>query len=578
MTQSIKNLNDSLTNCLNIPVKPNGNTVYEYDLRKLLLFGGASLSPRLIDFAAACKLKGSIVEKRISLVVGIYNSFELSLQEGARYRTLYTRLTVLRMYFNFCELNDLELEKTVESAQRAISVWINYHRQRERNGTVSETSSHTYIWAILAIYLDVLDCTIEELIGRMTLPRANKDVSKNEKTDLNSVDRFLDDLDDITGSLSLRAVQGNWPMEIKFRSGETVLYNGQGRPTNKIRTSESMSPRDKARRDERNRDVSFPSRRNVINLRTSTEILNFIGATGANLQVVLDLSFSDLRFESFGNQCKVYGFKNRRQENIEIRIPKTFRSTLQNWLKFRAAIFYGIEITRLFPIIDANLKETKNSSERGFRPLTTVLAAAGKPCISTKTLRFSRAQRLIRSVAIGGDVKKVASELQHGIPTLLKSYFTGSQQAATVEFARYFARHRDGIPYNSVRVGGSCYKPNAPVTNENHPELYPRPDCINPAGCFFCKQYRAIDNFDYIHTILSYREFLKMRLQLSGSTGSLDPLILCSIQKINDHIDQVKSNADKLSIETKAAEEEIRKGNFHAKWRGWIEILTFSEE
>jgi hypothetical protein len=407
------------------------------------------------------------------------------------------------------------------------------------------------------------------------LPKAEKQGRAHEKMDINVVENFLLDLEDIINSLSLKTIWGDWPMRIAFRSGTSILYNGKGRSCANETGYASQQSIDRWRK--RNSDISFAARRHAINIRTSAETLAFIAATGANLQVALDLQLVALKYESFGDQYKISGFKNRRQESVEIRIPKTYRAKLDNWLAFRSEVFADLPVDRIFPVLNYAYQETTTRGEKGFVELASLLRSVGKPRVSAQLLRFSRAQKLIRSAAIGGDLVKVASELQHGLSTLLTSYLKGSQQMASIELGRYFASVQPGEVPNKVRVGGSCSNPDTPNSISNAPDIHPTPDCINPVGCFFCVQYRAIENFDYIHSILSYKEFLKMRLKIQGTIQSIDPMISASIKRIDDHVQSVIHSSKKISSEAVAAIEEIKAANYHPRWRGWIELLMMQE-
>lgn len=574
MKKLMKNLSDSP---LNVTIRSSGRAAFDYDLRKLIFWGGANLPPKLQDYAEISNLVGPIIENRIPLVIELHKTFQSNISAGIRQKTVGTRILILRTFFSFSESKNIDLSMCFESARTAVSHWIQYQWQRVRTGAITEDTAHTYAWSIVSTLAEIFDCSGEELIGRVTLPRSNKDGRTNEKVDLQAVDNFLGDLEDIVNSLNLNAIHGHWPIAINFRNGEKILYNGSGSYPQKLSAEIFRSSKNESRRKKRNNDTSYASRRKVVNLRVNAEILLFIGATGANLQVTLDLKVQDLKYQSFGEQYKVIGFKNRKQESVEIRIPKSYRKNLESWLTFRTMVFEGICVENLFPILDTNLIEAKLEGERGFRSLERIFNRAGKKRIPAVVLRAARAQKLIRSDAAGKDLSKVAAELQHGLPTLLKSYIKGSQQTASIELTQYFKNLKETESRNNLRVGGSCNIPNSPRSIDSAPNSHPEPDCINPSGCLFCKHYRSIDDFDYIHTILSYQEFLKMRLRLAGSNKALDPMILSAIEKITEHINYVMSMEGKISADAKLAAELIENGDFHPRWRGWIELLTISD-
>lgn len=562
---------------LAIQIRPAGREAYVYDLRILLFLGGAALAPQQNDMQEVRKTLGEPIFERIPLLIDIHNLLCFQIQMGAGQRSIFARIMNLRHFFKFCESMDLALEHSIESARLALTKWIEHLWTKIRRHEIKEQTGQSYIWQILAIYREIFNSHIEELVGRTTLPVGCYENRRNEKVDINAVDKFLIDLEDIIDSLSLEAIRGNWPIKISFRSGETINYNGQGRkPNNAIYPLSKKSP-NYYRCKKRNEDISYKMRKLPISLRTEAELLAFIGTTGLNLQVALDLKITDINYQSFGDQYQVSGFKNRKHDKVEVRIPKSYRSKLETWLTFRSQAFSEFEIEKLFPFLSHKNKESTIGGERGFPFVESILNQAGKSRFTPSTLRYVRAQKLIRTSAIGGDLRKVASELQHSAPTLLRNYVKGSQQMATVELSQYFNIIPAGKNENRVRSGGDCGKPNSPKKIDTNLGLVATPDCINPSGCLFCSHYRAIEGFDYALSILSYKEFLKLRLNLTKSNFGLDPIIVSAIEKIDEIVTYLKGLSRRMNTDIQDAAEKIKEGNFHPTWHGWIEMLMFPE-
>ena len=55
-------------------------------------------------------------------------------------------------------------------------------------------------------------------------------------------------------------------------------------------------------------------------------------------------------------------------------------------------------------------------------------------------------------------------------------------------------------------LGGGC---NAePLDTKDRPEKVVKPNCELASSCLWCGNYRDIESFDYVWTLLSYRELM----------------------------------------------------------------------
>lgn len=548
-----------------VPVAYPGRTDAQYDLTVLLLANGHEVavgkSVGAIDSASV----RSIDWHRLALLRGIHQIISSRLVEGASARSNGNLIQRLRMFWRFAEAQRAipnSFSATLWS--KTFADWIQSLWQQVKQGAIVERSAGTYAWSIAGVFAEVFEMPTEEFVGRTMMPRVNISASSNryENLDLVAIDRFLSDLDDIVNSIPVDASSVQWPHRVEFRDSAAYVFPSVGLPTATSRRAATSAEWSR-----------------LLALRAQAEMLRFLGATGCNLQVAADLLLTDCTFESFGSSYRVRGLKNRRNDFVDIRVPKSYRAKLESWIEFRRLAFPSDtqNSDRLFPLISRSGQQSAMAAERGFRNVRRVLASQGKKMFGPMELRFARAQRLMRSQAVGNDTELVSRELQNSVATLHRSYLRGNQQMSAVEFGKFVATILPAATTQRLRNGGACERPEQPQRIDFINEDTPEPDCTNLGGCFFCSNFRAVADRDFVHAMLSYRKFLRIRSSLcSDDRENFFRDIAPTIERIDDFVKAMANFETEIGMAVKAIEELVSAGQHHRHWQGWIELATLS--
>lgn len=551
-----------------------------YDFRAFLFKGGASLSPLASRDDLARRRAGKLQSGRVDLVKALHEAFLERKLSGAAGHSLGSYIAAIRKFWKFCDSGDFRFVglETVP-IRRAVSEYATAQVHLFRSGKIQERTAGAAAWGAVGLLADALRVEARELVGRTTMPRVNTGTQAlaHEKLDLAAIDTFIDGLNRIVHSLSGERLYGGFPIQIEVGEGDVVSYFGMGpRPTGGEYSYRNWN---KKRVDQhKNFDRSYERRLPLLQIRVQAECLRFIENTAINLAQVLELTVGDLKYRSISGEYEVTGFKDRANRNVTFRISKTYRPAFDRYLEFRRTAMSDSQANTLFPFHGKGGVQSKYIATRGFRSLRRLFTAAGKTFIAPSLLRFAKGQRVIRLLATGGNLATVAGVLQNTVQVVLKSYLIGSQTMAVVEFTRFLKTISTHNARNNLRLGGDCRTPGRPVEIPGLAKTVPAPDCINPAGCLFCKHYRGVKSRDYLHKILSYRTFLRLRAGLPASSSALVTNVLApTIERINDFVEAVAGESEHLKGEAAIARIWVEDGRFHRAWLGWIELLQLSE-
>ena len=540
---------------------------YCYDLRVLSAIGGAKKSPRETLNEEAIRQLPPPAPQRFHLIGKVYAYLRDQQESGGSARTLNGHLNALRMYIRFCDEGHAPIIRENHDLHTSFKIWVNSIWIRVDTEVLNEKSAGAYCWSVAAILAGSQNISTEEFAAGIRMPRINTNESKRtENYDLRAIWRFNQDIEDICTSLTYESMMGSWPIPIHFRDGAKFFYNGQGRPASEIRKNGELPDSSFAQLIARDSDTSLERRRSVIQLKAEAEFLRFVDQTGMNDQPARDLLVGSLSFRSHASTYLVKGFKNRAGHAIEIRIPTTYRKEFEKWLSVRSRTYTKDEL-HLFPI-----GRTKGGRvERIFRRLK-------RPSFRPQAIRWGQAQKRLHSTQ-GANPRDVSQFLQNSLPVLFRSYVKGSKQIASEELSKFLNSIHGKRQFSQVRAGGGCSSPSNPKVIEIAAEQLPVPDCINPAGCLFCKHYKAVESFDYLHRLISYRKFVRLRMSCAGFPSENRyaqdfPLI----ERINDFLDLISGRSIKLSEDLKRAQALVEAGNLHPTWQGWVDLLLVSND
>lgn len=540
---------------------------YHYDLRVLSAVGGAKKVPRETLEENAIRELPQPAPQRLQLVQKIYAHLKDQLESGGSARTLNGHLGALRMYIRFCDEGHTPLIKEKHDLRTSFKIWVNSIWIRVDSEVLNEKSAGAYCWSVAAILAGSQNISSEEFAAGIRMPRINTNESRRtENYDYLAICRFNQDIEDICTSLTYESMMGSWPITIRFRDDSKFFYNGQGRPASEIRKSGELPEASFAKLIARDSDTSLERRRSVIQLKTEAEFLRFVDQTGMNDQPARDLLVGSASFRSHASTYLVKGFKNRAGHAIAIRIPITYRKEFEKWLSIRSQIYTKDEL-HLFP----TGKNRGGNVGRIFRHLK-------RPLFRTQAIRWGQAQKRLHSTQ-GAHPRDVSQFLQNSLPVLFRSYVKGSRQIATEELSRFLNSIHGNRRISQVRAGGGCSSPSNPKVIEIAAEHLPIPDCINPAGCLFCKQYKAVESFDYLHRLISYRKFVRLRMSCEGfPSENRHAQDFPLVERINDFLDLIAGRSAKLSEDLKRAQVMVEAGNLHPTWQGWVDLLLMGND
>lgn len=549
---------------LTVAVAYPGRNDAEYDLALLLLPAGHTI-PISKAIGALNQISVSQIDRhRLAFLRTVHEVICSRLEENASRRSVGNLIQILRRFWAFLEgRSAIPSSFSAPLWSKAFADWVQELWQRVKREQLVERSAGTYAWSIANLIASVFQMPTDEFIGRTLMPRVNVSAASDryENLDLSAIDRFLADIDDIVDSIPTDMQSVRWPHRIKFRDSTTYVFPSVGAPSVSV---ERLATQAEVAR--------------LVELRTQAEMLRFIGATGCNLQVTVDLLVEDCTFESFGKLYRVHGLKIRRDDFVDIRVPNSYKSKLEAWLEFRRIVFSdGLSVSRLFPLIARSGQESAMAAERGFRVVRRVLSNREGPQFGPMELRFARSQRLLRKEVVGRDIELISHELQNSIATIHRNYLRGNQQMSAVEFGKFVSTIIPTANTQRLRNGGACEHPQTPQRINIVREDAPEPDCTNPAGCFFCSHFRAVAERDFLHAMLSYREFLRIRSAFCSEDQEIFfREIAPTIERLNDFVMAISESGSEMSSLIKELERIVEDGHHHRHWHGWVELASFS--
>ncbi|WP_454912673.1 hypothetical protein [Variovorax gossypii] len=541
--------------------------IYRYDLRVLSAVGGAKIAPRETLSEKVFNQLPRPAPLRLRLINQIHTHLNDQQESGGSARTLDSRLGALRMYIRFCDEGHTPIIGENHDLHSSFKIWVNSIWIRVDAEVLNEKSAGAYCWSVAAILAESENISSEDFASGIRMPRINTNESKKtESYDHLAIWRFNQDIEDICTSLTYESMMGRWPIEICFRDGSKFFYNGQGRPASEIRKNGELPDSSFAQLIARDSDTSLERRRSVIQLKAEAEYFRFVAQTGINDQPARDLLVDSPSFRSHASTYLIKGFKNRAGHAIEIRIPTTYRKEFEKWLSVRSRTYTKDEL-HLFPI-----GRTKGGRiERIFQRLK-------RPSFRAQAIRWGQAQKRLRSTE-GSHPRDVSQFLQNSLPVLFRNYIKGTKQIAAEELSKFLNSIHGNRRISQVRAGGGCSSPSNPKVIEIAAEQLPIPDCINPAGCLFCKHYKAVESFDYLHRLISYRKFVRLRMSCTGfPSENRHAQDFPLIERINDFLDLIGGRSAKLSEDLKRAQTLVEAGNLHPTWQGWVDLLLVGKD
>lgn len=507
---------------------------------------------------------------RLPLLYKIHEILEYDLSSGGSYSTLDTRIRALIFFYKFCDAQIIDPPNEPTALIRIFQAWV-IHDSRPG---VEASGSTLYRRAqnVATILARATDARVRQFMTAANMyepPRPKRATSRSEERRLiDETSNFVRHLVDLIESLSHDSINGELPIEIKFRSGARFLHYSRRRSPETLRRGVSQQAiHDRWKQRERLLRSSQPfDRRPVINLRLEAELLLFISQTGMNLSQAIRYTTCDFSYSSHNDGYQVRRrYKDRRRGEVEFSIFSEYRKYFDAYLSWRQTVLTDPNDLRLFPFIIPKSSPEPVWEKRSFS-LRKVFSAINVSFVGPQRLRNDRVNWLLRR---SGDPNLVADMAQHSTRTLQEVY-RRHDRSKIVDDLTSFWRQTD--PTLQPPGPGKCVDAH-PQSLPTAPNSSPQPDCIGAAGCLFCTHHRDVADFDYVWALASYRHLKSIELASEPAPLSDEkpsPAMMV-VDRITRKFAAMRELGESFPEWIEEALTRIREESFHPDWSGLID-------
>jgi len=553
-----------------------------WDLRPWLYKGGAEVHAKEVaPLIEAGKLGRPLLE-RIELVLLLRENLLNYLEGGGRRATVQSCLSKLKLFFQWADETGSNL--SLATAERNYRHWCDslLHRVRVVRD-LKEISAHQYGsrvgWAldkVLERSSPLLKTT--RLIKPKAPPRAVS--PKADKQNLEETFAFGHFLLDLSDALSVDAIWGPLPLQIRLRNGNSMEEWSGLKRSHTLKPPNAKWP-SKAKIAAQNRaawqaEKSYRTRYSLINLRIMAEMFMLMGQPAVNLAQAHQLRMDQLRadewrYKSCDHGYEIRTYKHRRWGPVIFKIYGGYRAVLERYLQWRKDIFPGDPEGLLFPLLGKGGSPARRRLDEppSFVSLNDACKRAGVKFIGPQALRNTNVNWMLRRT---GDPDLTADEKQHDKQTLLGVYEKPSLQRAMIQTQVFWAKYDPAL----APLGpGSCAG-KAPEPVADTPPTATQPDCTTPSGCLFCVHQRDIDSLDHVWSLASFRLLKSFELGARGHAESKNlsqhPSDL-AIERITAKLDFIRASTPERAEWVKEALLRLEEGRYHPAWADFIESL-----
>ncbi len=524
-------------------------------LTPLLYRGGAGCDMREFWGRMRRREFGSPSVHRFTLVVLLFRNLSNIVSMGGSLTTLRSRVDRLRSFYAFADSRQLEITR-----KNVVGIYISWVRELyrvcvaagEKEITIGDYGAASGLATLLGEATSLgRDSFVKPSKLRAPKKTAKALGAKVDRQDIKQARDFAENLIDIMRCLSSEACRSVLPVQIKFRNGiETDHYAALNQYAARMpSTADQLS------------DTSTSVRYPLYNLRVEAEMMIFISQTSMNLGEAAKLKMQKFKYKAAGAFTEVCGYKGRKKGEVLFTIYNEYKPYFINYLKFRSCI--GLDKDTVFLFGKICQPGHVLSTNPNPRSLIGFLKRIGLSHVPASTFRRTRQNWLARKM---GDPEMAAEMGQHDLKTYARYYSRPHHQTAAVEFSRYFKT----LDASRASVMDGTCGGNEPRLITTAPERLDVPDCINPASCFFCENYKGIRSYDYIWSILTFAK-LKRYEQLCNKCPTAEPNDL--IARINEIQEQFSGQGAACAAWSDKAEKQVALGNHHPRWAGFFDIL-----
>ncbi|WP_439892844.1 site-specific integrase (plasmid) [Ralstonia sp. 25C] len=480
---------------LEISGMPLGKHETQWDLVKWLYVGGAGTRLNRVYESIKSGMLGEVISERIILITSIRDCINLKIESGSAFASVRSYLQRMNIFIKW--VDDCGHLLSMDTAIDLYTRWTDalLHRLRVERSIMGSTAK-----SLGSGVGQILDSIFEESFRLFDQTRLVSAVDtrkkgcglKTDKQNLEITFHFGHLLQDICDGLTIDVLWGQLPARISLRDGrELHRYSG-------LMPLEDWRDKQHSKRAVFEEEGTLRTRSSLANLRTSAELLMFIGQTGMNLAQAHRLELRHFCYASDVDGYKVKDYKKRRGGEVLFEIYREYRGHFERYLEWRRSVFP--DEVRLFPLARRKAHEDRVPS---FWSIKKACAEVGIKWVSPRTLRNTRVNWLLRR---SGDADLTAEMAQHSKQTLFRNYEDPSQQVAIAEITRFWSKADPHLTTNTPHasiVAGACN--GKPEVVSFKPQSAPSPDCLHPSGCLWCAHHRDIDSFDYIWALTSFR-------------------------------------------------------------------------
>ncbi|HDQ4464496.1 TPA: hypothetical protein P9G65_004907 [Pseudomonas aeruginosa] len=545
-----------------------------WNLMPLLYIGGAKSNIRQVMKNIRENKFGPQRIVRLPVVIKFHETLYAKLHSGVSRHTIKGRIHSLRSFYSWGD--DHNYDYHLDNLTVKFIEWTDHllHRSRIQKD-ITPRSAYSLASSVGILVEEVLG--IEGLAKRSRVKKGirKKRVlgSKADKQHLTATFEFGAFLLAITNALTKENIYGSLPVTIHIKDDNKLEEWSGLKPESEVLSTTSARNHPyylKSLLDRRaswQNDHSWRTRHPLINLRIEAEMLIFIAQTGTNLAQVEKIKRGDFRYTSHNEGYLVKRtYKARAGREVEFEIFSEYRVLFDNYIAWLNVMIPASEDERLFPLRSPKYPSVK--SLPGFGRVRTRCLATGTKFFGPRELRKTRINWLIRR---SRDTLIVAEMAQHAETTLLSIYETPHHQRAALEITKFNNERGRSL---TAPGPGSCAR-----TETDQPQsLFEDgldPNCINPAGCLFCKHHRDINNFDHVWSLTTYQRYqaeLLISHKQTEISRSVSPLER-TIKRISEKILAFGELGSGHQEWVKESSARVAEGDYHPKWDMFIKLL-----
>lgn len=535
------------------------------DLMSFLYVGGASTSARYVHEAIATGKLGVIQFDRAHLLRKVYEYLKARLMRGHKFVSVCSVLIDLRWFYRY--VDSLGLSPTVDTVFDIYVDWsvLIYKRQLENLMSVSE--GYKQVYNVGSIFEGALNFAKGSFTQKIVVLKGGKrkptlSIAQDKQVLSDSVS-FDHEMAQITRCLSFEVFNCNPPFEIKFSDGSKFIYlnrksklievSGLTIAPGSISMSGTECAWSKGQRDA------------YLNLRIEAELEIFISQTGANSGQVVELTRNGIQIGRFLDVWTLKAYKPRRMGEVTYEVFSEYQKHLQKYLDFYDKCFPNSKDSPLFPMVT---REGLFFREKytGYK-VRNFLSLFGKKYVAPSYRRNTRENWIARR---SEDPLLAAGMANHSFETHVKSYSRPNLILASKELSDFFSTQNELL---DSLVDGRCNGLSSLSTSTK--ELTISPDCRNVAGCLFCSAYKAINSFDYIWSMVSYRKLktLELASERIGHDPTVEVVQSTVLNRIKQILRQFISQGDENKSWYKEAVLRVEEGSYHQRWSIIIQIM-----